>query len=440
MYTRRNGSGAQVGPTVENQGVPPELAIAGLAEVHPYPLVSMGRDGNGHWRGTRRVPAPVVWPHYPHVQHDTGSSFTGLWFDVDVPGAVEAAVDAGKVPAPSVLITRKSNRHSAVGYLLVRPVHSYPGARPGPLQLYRAVKAYFRYALQADPGYTGTLFRNAVVAEQDPRFDVEMRPGGYSLAELADWIMPGWCMPPRMPAEPPGRNCAMFADLMYQAGRKVVPDEALWALAAEINENFARPLSEIEVGHIVKHVLKCRWRWRDAGWHSRAFLAKQAARGRRGGLRSGRVRRARAAERSDKAIALAQQGATRKEIGERLGVSRTTVWRYLNQCFTKPTPDSRHYPTAGGGAVGGARGAAAPIDSDTASRKEAPSPMIGSPASGREHANAARPCAMLSPSPLHGGSTSTNPRLRSRRANATGMQDGLPPRKRWRWRGAAEES
>ena len=56
-----------------------------------------------------------------HVQHDTGSSLTGLWFDVDVPGAVEAAVDAGKVPAPSVLITRKSNGHSAVGYLLRPP-------------------------------------------------------------------------------------------------------------------------------------------------------------------------------------------------------------------------------------------------------------------------------------------------------------------------------
>ena len=329
MHSRRNGPGAQVSPNLENLGVPPALVIAGLADGHRYPHASMGRDGNGNWRGTGRVPAKLAWTESMHVQHDTGSSKTGVWLDVDKPGAVQAAVDAGKVPAPSVQITRKSNGHSAVGYMLRRPVHSYPGARQKPLLLFRLVEEYIRFALQADCGYTGTLFRNVGVASKDARFVVETRPGGYSLAELFDWIPDGWYGPPRVSAESLGRNCSMFDALMKLAGRKIVLDEAIRRSAAGINDGFKHPLPENEVANIVNQVLKYRRRWREVEWHSQAFRRKQAARGHRGGLKSGEVRRARAAERRQKAVALAEEGASLKEIREQLGVSRTTVWRYL---------------------------------------------------------------------------------------------------------------
>ena len=74
-----------------------------------------------------------------------------------------------------------------------------------------------------------------------------------------------------------------------------------------MNARFPSPLSGREVAHVVAHVERYRAGWEARGWHRPSWLARQAARGRKGGLKggpaSGAARRARTAER-DRAMAL----------------------------------------------------------------------------------------------------------------------------------------
>ena len=141
-----------------DQGLQLQLPLP-LAEFHRRPLCSMGRDSAGLWSGTYRHDPVTAWRDFRHVQHDTGSSRTGLFLDVDrLASAVHDAVDRALLPFPTVLLTRATNGHEAAAWVLDVPVHTHATARRKPMECLARVGEYFAAVSGADPGYTGLLF------------------------------------------------------------------------------------------------------------------------------------------------------------------------------------------------------------------------------------------------------------------------------------------
>ena len=96
------------------------------------------------------------------------------------------------------------------------------------------------------------------------------------------------------------------------------------------NGDFARPLDSRECYHIAKSV--ARWTWRkDAEAHAK-FLARQAEKGRKGGVASGKARLAASEELRASARLMQAQDTfiSHSEIARRLGVPRPTVARWLS--------------------------------------------------------------------------------------------------------------
>ena len=355
-----------------------------LAEIHRRPLCSMGRDSAGRWSGTYRRDPQTAWSAFRHVQHDTGSSRVGLFLDVDRIASVHEAVDRALLPFPTVLLTRAANGHEAAAWVLDVPVHTHPRARRRPMDCLARVSEYFAAVSGADPGYTGLLFRNAGVAKTDGAFIVEESGRTWPLLELLEWVPHGWRRPTRAKLRTGiGRNQDLFASSCRAAGRESVSDAELEALAWSVNMEFGHPLSDPEVEGVLRNVRKYRERWAARGWHSRAFLRRQAARGARGGRASGKVRASKAVTSAQAALELRGEGLTYRAIAAELGCSKSRahvlVHRSQHQiegsclplgsCLwkgaTKPTPETKPTP----GRVGRV--------SVRSSRQDASTPLVG---------------------------------------------------------------
>ena len=301
---------------------PEDLRRVGLADAHPFPLVGRRTDDGFH---SLRLPAsPAVW-RWPHVEMRTGSSHTGLFFDVDRPqSALELSELSGcELPAPSFLVTRHENGHSLAAWLLSAPVHRHPGARIRPLQVLTRTAEYIHQALGADAGYTGVLVRNAHVA--DDRFQVTWGPeGGYLLEELTDYIPHGWRRP-QLAETAVGRNCDLFRGLMRWAGSH--PDGNLAWRADVLNATFAIPLPAAEVGDTVRSVERYRRQWSARGWHLPSWIAKQSARGRA----SGSARRKRTSERDADILRRCSIGEGIRAVARRFGIYPAAVRHVLRR-------------------------------------------------------------------------------------------------------------
>ena len=177
---------------------------------------------------------------------------------------------------------------------------------------------YFAAETQADPGYSGLLFRNAGLARSDPRFVVEERQRQWPLLELADWVRAGFRAPHRRKLRSAaGRNCVLFDLVLREAGRERATEEDLWALAWETNSAFDWPLAPSEVRGIVESVCRYQAEWRANGWHSDAFGKHQAARGRL----SGKARARKAARAAQAAVEQRAGGCDRaRDHGRSRGV------------------------------------------------------------------------------------------------------------------------
>jgi hypothetical protein len=165
------------------------------------------------------------------------------------------------------------------------------------------VEAAFRARLDADQGYSGLLTKNPTHqrwrVERGARID-------YTLEELANCFdaedLSFYVNKSKKPEEVGlGRNVTLFdwlrhwayvAVRRYREQRNRFPQWQAECYEKSLGRNgdFARPLDSRECYHVAKSV--SRWTWhKDAEAHAR-FLARQAARGRKGGLASGAVRRA----------------------------------------------------------------------------------------------------------------------------------------------------
>ena len=309
------------------------LRDAGLADAHPRPAVGRRYERRDGTRGfyTTRKPVAEAWAIWPHVQHDTGSNFVGIFADLDHAHArdmLEALTEDHALPAPNVLTIRRESGHGQAGWLLRTPVHRYPHARPEPLRMLSRASEYLSAMTQADRGYTGFLFRNAALASDDDRFDVlTPRRGGYPLAELLDYVPSRW-RAPTVPDTGVGRNVSLFSDCMEWAGSRANDPAPVLTHAHAVNATFPTGLPRIEVVHVAKHVEAYRERWRAQGWHTPRWIARQADRGRRSGL----ARRRAALERDARIRALAARpGWSRQRIADEVGVHRNTVGNVLRR-------------------------------------------------------------------------------------------------------------
>ena len=208
------------------------------------------------------------------------------------------------MPCPSWAAVNLENLHGHLVWGLSAPVLvDSPDLRQKPLRYLCAVEAAFRARLDADQGYSGLLTKNPT----HQRWRVERGPRvGYTLEELADCFDAGELSSHVAKSKKPeevglGRNVALFdwlrqwayaAIRRYRGLRNQFPQWQAECYEKSLGRNgdFARPLDSRECYHVAKSV--SRWTWhKDAEAHAR-FLARQAARGRKGGLASGVVRRA----------------------------------------------------------------------------------------------------------------------------------------------------
>ena len=144
----------------------------------------------------------------------------------------------------------------------------------------------------------------------------------YRLPELAEVIPFGWRIP-KAPRTGEGRNCALFDALRRFAGSPENAEHDLFTVAMAINQGFERPLSVQEVRGIAKSVTKRRARWVARG--SYYTPEQRTLWGRERGIRSGKARRKRTADRDAAIVEAVECGESIRSVEREYGLTHGTV-------------------------------------------------------------------------------------------------------------------
>lgn len=252
----------------------------GLRAAHPRPLVSLGKRPGRPFMSFRTSPRRA-WA-FPEVEYsNAGSAVAALVLDCDDPAAMQRGL--ADLPDPNWIVWRVANDHAHPAWTLGAPVHRHPKARPDPLIYLSKIADYYASATGADPGYNGVLSHNPAPRYREAEYRTTWgRRDPYQLDELAAIIPFGW-KPPGERQTGIGRNCDLFADLMAWAGRRENADIPVLSAALVRNQHFNHPLPESEVAATARSVERYCARWAARGWHCPQWIARQAARGRKGG-------------------------------------------------------------------------------------------------------------------------------------------------------------
>lgn len=216
-----------------------------------------------------------------------------LVYDIDRPGAAIDWSDRG-APPPSITAKNPENGHAHLIYGLKTSVRTASDAKSAPLRYAAAVDCALQRLLGADLGYSGLICKNPL----HPHWQVTTwEPRLYTLADLDSWLdlEPAQDRRKRLPDYGLGRNCNLFEQLRlwaYRAIRQGWPDFEQWQAACldralMYNAGFAAALDHQEVRHIARSVAK----WTHQHLDAASFSAWQVTQGRKGGVRSGEVRR-----------------------------------------------------------------------------------------------------------------------------------------------------
>ena len=303
---------------------PAQLRAYGYADAHRTPLVSRGKV-DGMFTSSFRVQSWQAWD-YPSIELRTGNSWPALVLDLDRLTAAEEtyvrAVLDNDLPAPNWIV-QKHGGGAHVVYCLVDPVHRGAQAREKPLRLLARVSEWLGVELNADPGYVGVLTHNPAysgsLVQLTPWW---IRPQGYELRELLDYVPTGW-RKPKLPKTAIGRNCALFESLMSWAGSPRNIELAAEPVAWALNQELDVPLGWTEIKGIARSVEKYRARWLAQGrFHTRTESLAWSHSRRKAGLRT---RRNKARRRALQVQQLLAGGMKKAEIARELGLHRNTV-------------------------------------------------------------------------------------------------------------------
>lgn len=283
-------------------------------------------------RGLRQaIQHPYIQANPPHLR---------VWalFDIDRAGAATAWEGAG-LPPPAWTAVNKANGHAHSAWGLSAPV-LVDGleARDAPMRYLAAVEALMREQLQADSGYSGLITKNPA----HPLWRTLRGPRlVYELSELASALPNLEKYKPRGRADQVGlgRNVALFDALRKWSYKGI---RAYWGgglqawnawlsncnshgLTLNADMFGGRHLDGQEVWHIAKSVAK--WTWRT--FSPQQFSDWQAAQGKKGGVRSGQVRREASEDKRASARLMRAQGMTQAAIAQELDVHVNTVAGWL---------------------------------------------------------------------------------------------------------------
>ena len=277
---------------------------------------------------------------FPLIQINTPHLINYLIFDIDAPDAYLHFLDAN-LPTPSWIAKNPKNGHCHICYALKTPVCKTENARMKPLRYLASIEYSYAKKLGADLRYTGVLTKNPLDADWQTTF---LSPLEYELAELADFIDLE-TKPKANEVSGLGRNCMMFDTVRYWAYKAIRAHLSggydLWyaevlKVAINSNEAFLDPLGYSEVKATAKSV--ARWVWRNHGSaeFQAQFSAKQAKKGRKGGLISdsshgGKARSATYSDLRQEALKLYIQGMKQKDIALKLNVSDRTIRTWIKK-------------------------------------------------------------------------------------------------------------
>lgn len=262
--------------------VPEKVRAHGLRSMHPRPLVSFGKHAGVPFHSFPVSP-DRAW-QFPELQYgNAGSSVAALVLDCDNPKAMRAGLS--ELPPPNWTVWRPANDHAHVCWTLAKPVHRYPEALLKPLRYLSYVAEYYAYAVGADPSYAGVLAHNPVLTRGTPYETVWGWKEPWTLHQMAEIISVGW-KPPKIRQTGVGRNVDLFQAGMRWAGKLANAALPVFPELIAVNRGFDYPLPRSEVYATARSIEKYRRRWAARGWHSPRWLARQAARGRKGGAAS----------------------------------------------------------------------------------------------------------------------------------------------------------
>lgn len=249
---------------------------------------------------------------HSHIETNPTAMVNLLVVDIDDADARAMVLWEHQGMLPNLVMENPSNGHAHAAWVLAAPVCRTEMARLKPLKLLHATTEGLRRSCDGDAGYSGLLMKNPL----SPAWASEVvERDAYQLGQLAAALDDHGDMPPaswrrtkRARTQGLGRNVTLFDEARRLAYRYVrrLPDRSARSCELlrcfvhdtchQLNADlFADPLPTREVEDIAKSIHKwivTRSRmWRDGAVACEAtFIAMQAARGRKGGIASGKAR------------------------------------------------------------------------------------------------------------------------------------------------------
>ncbi|WP_280570860.1 replication initiation protein [Chromohalobacter sp. 296-RDG] len=216
-----------------------------------------------------------------------------LVYDVDRYDAALDWNDRG-APPPTIVAQNPDNGHAHLIYGLDVAVRTAPDAKSGPLRYAAAVDCALRALLDADQGYAGLICKNPL----HPHWRVtEWEPRLYELGDLDSWLDLSTYgdRRKRLPDYGLGRNCNLFERLRhwaYKAIRQGWPDYDRWHEAVLTRARAYNDTDPTLPDNEIRATAKSVAQYTHKHFSPEGFSRWQAAQGRKGGVRSGEVRRA----------------------------------------------------------------------------------------------------------------------------------------------------
>lgn len=264
-----------------------------------------------------------------YIQANGPTHLYWLAFDVDRETATFDWEDR-RCPSPNIVVTNPDNGHAHLLYGLEVPVRKAPEAQLKPLRYAAAVEYALCTKLDADYGYAGLIVKNPLHKHWKVQTHQE---SPYSLGWLSEYLpMDKIDYRKKSLDYGLGRNCTVFDSLRHWAYRARLGDWKNlddWIKAcyerAESYNTFQCPLPSSEIRATAKSVGK--YTWKNITYEG--FSLIQSYRGKKGGIKSGEVRKEKADVR--KQLILAFDGLSTSEISEKTGIPSSTIRRLKSQ-------------------------------------------------------------------------------------------------------------